>query len=98
MHNGPMMRAIDRERANRHSRVGLVRDGDAVHLHRALLVAVEIRRTLPRAADGLRPLVDVVHTTRRVHPSSLVIEALIDEELTPGQRSVGVESFLARDV
>ncbi len=42
--------------------------------------------------------VDVVDAARGVHPAQPVVEPLIDEELAPRQRAVGIQALLTRDV
>src|SRR4051812_32021668 len=72
-----------------------IRDRDPVAHDRPRLAAVAIRVALPALGDGLGELVDVVHAAGCVHPSRAVIEALVDEELSPGHCAVCIESFVA---
>ncbi len=90
-----MVRAIDRELALRHAGGRLVRHDDALHRHGAFFGAVAIEHSVVFLHHGLEILVDVVGAARGVHPAGALVEALVDEELSPGDGAVGVQAFLA---
>ena len=52
------------------------------------------------AVEGYRfeVFVERVGLARRVHPSAVFIEPLVDEELAPGDGTVGIQAFLADHV
>ncbi len=76
--------------------VRLERNDDLLHDERPLFRADAIGvAAVGLLRDRLDILVDVVDAARGVHPAGLVVEALVDEELSPGQRAVGVQAFLA---
>ena len=78
---------------------GTVGQRDRLRRHRPQLVAVTVGAPAVRPGhDRLGELVDVVDAARRVHPARVRVEALVDEELPPGGRAVGVEPFAARHV
>src|SRR5438270_136538 len=63
---------------------------------RAASVAVPIAITSASALDLFRELIDIIDAARRVHPTGMGIEALVDEELAPGRGTIHVEPFVAR--
>src|SRR4051812_23395446 len=72
-----------------------IAQGDPLRSHRPQVttVAVECLRLL--LDDRLRVLVDRVGPGRGVHPAEPRVEALVDEELSPGDRAVGSEPAVA---
>ncbi len=96
--DGPVVRAVDGEFALRHPRVGPVGHCDPSLDHGTLLVAVEVVDAVVPLHDGLQELVDVVDAARGVHPAGPLVEALVDEELPPRDRAVGVEPLVADHV
>ena len=62
---------------------------------RPLLGAVAVGEAVALLRHRLEVLVDVVDAARRVHPAGALVEALVDEELSPGQRAVRVQPFVA---
>src|SRR5690625_1776831 len=71
-----------------------VADRDLLCLDGALLVPIEVIETILTFDDRFEELVDIVGGTRGVHPSGGLVETLIDEELAPGQGTIGIESLL----
>ncbi len=65
-------------------------------IERALFGSVFVEEAVAFLADdGFEILIDGVDAAGGVHPAGAVVEALIDEELAPGDGSVGVEAFVA---
>jgi hypothetical protein len=85
------------ETAARHGSVGAaIAQRDRVFRKRADLPAIAIAFGPGRGVDdGFGKLVDVVDPARRVHPSGMGVEPLIDEELPPRDRAIGIEAFAA---
>src|SRR5690349_12390088 len=73
-----------------------IANGDRTHADRAAVASVAIAARLTLAFDPLREFIDVVDAARGVHPTSVSVEALVDEELSPGGSAVDVESLVAR--
>ena len=94
--DGPVGGAIDREFLLRHAVVGFVGDGNLGGLQRALFVAVLRVVTVALLRHGFEILIDGVDAAGGVHPAGAFVEALVDEELAPGYRAVGVQAFIAR--
>src|SRR6185369_17327365 len=46
----------------------------------------------------LGELIDGIDAARGMHPARMAVEALIDEELPPGRSSIGIETFIARNL
>ena len=92
------MRAIDSERLLGHPGGRLVGNRDRPGLHRAFLGTEGVDQGIALLGGGEDELVDVVHAARGVHPAGLLVEALVDEELAPGERAVGVQPLLAGDL
>src|SRR5690242_8384707 len=88
----------DREVLERHSLRSAIMNHDFVFSYRSLRAAIPIREVVASLRYRLQVFVDVVGTGRCVHPASAVVEALIDEELSPRHRTVGIEPLLARDL
>src|SRR5258708_18446398 len=61
----------------------------------SLLVSILIEVAVPSFYHGLEIFIDCVDSARCVHPSSVIVEPLIDEKLSPRHRAVGIESFVA---
>ena len=57
---------------------------------------VSVDKAITALAYGFEVFIDSVNAARGVHPTGAVVEALIDEKLTPRDRAIGVESFVAR--
>ncbi len=51
-----------------------------------------------RGDDGLCIFVYRIDVAGSVHPSGAIVEALIDEDLPPRDRSVGVQTLVAGDL
>ena len=95
-HDRAAMRAIGGELLLRRPARGLVRHDNLFRDQRTLLLADAIGvAAVIFLRDRFKILVDVVDAARGVHPAGAIVEALVDEELSPGQRAVGVEAFLA---
>ena len=95
-HDRSAMRVVHGERRVFHRAVRrLEGNDDALLDDRPLLSADDVEALAVLLDDRLEILVDVVNAAGRVHPAGLVVEALVDEELPPGERAVGVESFFA---
>ena len=93
-----VVRAVDGEFLRRHPGVGLVRHRDLLRDERPLLVAIRVEQAVAFFHDRLGVLVNVVDAARRVHPPDALVEALIDEELSPRYGPIRVEPFIARDL
>jgi hypothetical protein len=65
-------------------------------LHGAQRIAVAIKNLAVFTYDGFDKLIDGVGMTRCVHPAEAGIEALVEEELSPGGGTVGVQPGIAR--
>src|SRR5450759_1239338 len=90
------MGAVDREIFLRHSSGSAVADDGFLLHHRSLLRAVAINEVVAASRPSLEILVDVVSAGGRVHPARAVVEALIDEELSPRYRAIGIQPLLTR--
>ena len=95
-HDRPVVRPVDREDLGRHAAGGAVGNADRPRHERPLLAAVAIEQPAAPPDDGLRVLIHRVGAGRGVHPAQPVVEALVDEELAPRRRAVGVEPLPAR--
>ena len=93
--DGAVVGAVDGELLLRHARGGLVGHRDRARRHRPLLGAVLVEDAGVLLDDGLQVLVDVVDAAGGVHPAGLLVEALVDEELSPREGAVGVEALAA---
>ena len=64
---------------------------------RTHLGTVPVSRDLPAVAahNCVAEFVDRVHVAGGVHPSRAVVEALVDEDLSPRHGTIGVQSLLA---
>ena len=91
-----MVRAVDGEAARLEPAIRAHLDRHGIHEHRAFLTPIPIRPSGGGARHRLRILVDRIGAARGVHPPRAVIEPLIDEELSPGHRTIGVEPLLTR--
>src|SRR5207249_7907687 len=91
----PMMSPVDGEVLPGHSSAGLVRYGDRTRLDRAFFGAVLVGEAVVLFHDGFKILVDVVHAARCMHPACALVESLVDEELAPRERAVGVQALVA---
>src|SRR5438105_13118279 len=89
------MRAINGELFLSHSVPALIGNRDCSYLQRTFFIPVLVIEIGTLLDDRFQVLVDIVDTTRCVHPTGAVIEALIDEELTPGDRAVRIQTFRA---
>ena len=74
---------------------GAVGQGDARRGNRAQDVAVTGERAVALVHDGLKVAVHRVRMAGGVHPAQPVVEALVDEELAPGDGAIGVEPLVA---
>src|SRR3954463_12565150 len=92
------MGAVDGELLLRHPLWGAVADDRFLLRHRPLPGAVAIDEMVTALRYGLEIFVDVVGAGGRVHPASALVEALINEELPPGHRAIGVQALLTRDL
>ena len=94
--DGAAVRLVDGELLVGHAIGGLVRHRDLRRHERTLFSADTIGvAAVGLLGHGLEVVVDVVDAAGGVHPAGLVVEALVDEELSPGQRAVGVQAFFA---
>ncbi len=75
--------------------VRLVRHGDLARGDRAQCLAVAVEQLAVLVHDGLGELVDHVGAGGGVHPADVPVEALVDEELAPGHRAVGIQPGVA---
>ena len=66
-------------------------DGDLPRDDRSLLCAVAIGQLAAPVEDLHRKLIDRIHAAGGVHPPHPGVEALVDEELSPGRRAVDIE-------
>ena len=90
------MGAEDREILLRHSLWSFVANDGFLIQHRPLRVSVAIDEVVATLAHRLQILIDVVGARGRVHPARPIIEALIDEELSPRYGAVVVQTLLTR--
>ena len=97
-HDRAVTAVVDGEILLRHSGRGLVRHADRDGGQRALAGAVLVHVAVALLRHGLGVIALVVHAARGVHPSGALVEALVDEELSPRHRAVGVQPFVARDL
>ena len=74
---------------------GTVGNGDGLFGDRAQFLAIAVEETIALRHDRLGKFIDIVDAARRVHPADMAVEALIDEELAPGDRAIGVQSLVA---
>src|SRR5271166_53631 len=79
----------------RHAVAGPVGHRDSGCYYRTLLVSVPIVELIAAFCDGLQILVNRIDTAGSMHPAGMVVEALVNEELTPRDRAVGIQPFLA---
>ncbi len=93
--DGPVLRAIYREGLLGHPGVGLVGHLDYGRHHCPLFVAVLVIEPIAFLHDGFEILIDGVNRTRRVHPTAMLVEALIDKDLSPGHRTIGIQPLVA---
>ena len=87
--------AVDGEFLFGHAGRGLVRHDDLGRSHRALLFAVAVDEAVTLLDDGFEVFVDGIDAARGVHPAGLFVEALVDEELAPGDGAIGVQPLVA---
>jgi hypothetical protein len=59
-------------------------------------VAVSVDVAVAFLGDGLEEFVFRVDAARRVHPADVLVESLVDEDLSPRDGAVRVEPFIAR--
>src|SRR5277367_5639401 len=90
-----MMTAVHGKRAAFKSGALFERDSDLAHLQFTERRAVLIVQSTRLLEDGLGVFVDCVAAVRGMHPAVVRIEPLIDEELSPRYRAIGVQSLLA---
>jgi len=98
---GPWWLKVGRELSLTQGAAVFVRHDDRLRDERPLAVAVavnEISRRVFFLRDGFEIFVDDIAAVRRVHPADAVVEALVNEELSPRHRAVGREPFVADDV
>ena len=68
-------------------------------VYRALFLTEDVFFSTVRALhNGLLKFIDDIRTGGSMHPTVVLIEALIDEKLPPRYRSVSVEAFFADHV
>ena len=94
-HDRTVMRAIDGEFLLRHPVIRLVRHRDFAHRDGTLFGAVLVEVAVALLRHGFEILVDGIDAAGGVHPTGAVVEALVDEELAPGDGAVGIEAFVA---
>src|SRR6202008_1083190 len=90
------MGAEDGETLLRHTLRSLVANDGFLLQNRTLSRIVAINEVVTAPGDGLQILVDVVGAGRRVHPAGAVVEALIDEKLSPRHCAIGIQALLTR--
>ena len=74
------------------------REMDQFFLETPQFVSVLIVVTVILLDDGLEVFIDRIGSAGGVHPSGILVETLVDEKLTPGNRAVGVQPFFAHHV
>ena len=75
-------------------------------LHRPGFISITVQQLAPLLASGLaigleyvfNKIIHEIDVGRCVHPARMFVKALVDEELTPGHRTVGIEPFFADHV
>ena len=97
-HDGAVVAAIGSDRARGHAGGGLVGQRNVLGLHLALAVTVFVEHLAIALDHGLEVFVDDVAPAGGVHPPGALVEALVDEELSPGDRAVGIEALFAGHV
>src|SRR5439155_10302087 len=91
----PVLRAIDGERLFSHALHGFVRHSDHRGGYWTFFVAVLVVELVALPNDRFQIFIDSVDGARSVHPAAVLVETLIDKELAPGHRAVGIQAFVA---
>ena len=94
MRDRAVVRAIARECARRDVVSVAIAQDDLGDFEGTHFFAVAVLQPGLRAHYILHELVHEVRVGGRVHPASVFVEALINEELSPGYGAVGVQAFL----
>src|SRR5581483_8242913 len=90
-----VLRAIDCEGSLLHARISLVRDADFRRHNWTLLVPVLVKVRVAFLDDRFEVFIHLIDRARRVHPAAMLVETLIDEELSPRDRAISIEAFIA---
>src|SRR5215510_7432911 len=95
---GTVLGAVDAERSLSHSIIGLIRYLDHGCRDRSLFISVLVIKALALLHYRFEIPVDGINGARGMHPTTSLVEALVDEELSPRCRAVGVQTLVARHV
>ena len=96
--DGSVMGVIGSDFNFRHRVAVAKREIDQFFLETPQFVSVLIVVTVILLDDGLEVFIDRIGSAGGVHPSGILVETLVDEKLTPGNRAVGVQPFFAHHV
>src|SRR5262249_35231783 len=91
-----VMGAIDSERLLGHSRVGFVGYLDDGGADRPFFIPVLVIEAVSLFNHCFEIPIYCVNGAGRVHPTTSLVEALVNEELPPGGGAVGVQTLVAR--
>ena len=89
-HDRPEMRVVDHELLLSHSTGGGVRHRNGLGDQRLRYATDRVHILIATFRHGFQEFVAAIGRTGGVHPAGFAVEALIDKELTPGGRTVGV--------
>src|SRR5215212_8893604 len=93
MNDGSMMSAIDSECFLSHSLISLVGHLDDRGCNRPFFISVLVIVVVAFLDYCFKIYIDGISGTRCVHPATSLVEALVDEELSPSCRTVGIQPF-----
>src|SRR5436190_2423513 len=91
-----MMRSVNSEILASGSGGRLAGNRNLLRRDAPLLGAVFVVDPIVFLDDRFQIFVDIVDAARCVHPAGPLVESLVDEELAPGRRAVGIQAFVAR--
>jgi hypothetical protein len=91
-----VVRRVGGKGLRRHAARRAVRHLDDLDTHRPQLTAAAVKEPALCPHNGLSELIDIIRARRRVHPAHVFVEALVDKELPPCHRPIGVEAMVAR--
>src|SRR5258708_34772352 len=89
------MRTVDYKFLFSHAVGGLVRNRDLCRNKRPFFASIFVVETIALLVHRFEILVDRINAAGGVHPTSTLVKSLVDEELAPSHRTVGVQPLVA---